>query len=172
MSCALTKGFTLGCKDGIGGIKEIYLTEFSNKATLTETSGVITAFTLSAGKQFWKYELPDNTSSLIETINTNLQNGTTFYSQVVNFILNKLQTAIRNEMKLVAQARLMIIILDRNGTYWLIGKSIGANLTEGSAVTGLAKGDLTGYNMSVLAEESEPMSEVTAGLMATLILPA
>ena len=172
MTCALTKGFTLDCRDSNGGIKKIYVTEHSNKNTLTETSGVITAFTLNTGKQFWTYELPDNTAQLTENIQANTQNGTVVYSQELQLVLHKLQTSVRNELKLLAQNRLMIIVLDTNGVYWLLGKTTGGWLTGGSSVSGQAKADMSGYNMTFIAEEPEPMTEVSSGLISTLTAPA
>jgi hypothetical protein len=172
MTCALTKGFTLACRDAMGGVKEIYITEFANKATLTETSGVITTFTLDSTKQFWTYEIPESTGQLTETINANTQNGTVFYSQELPIVLHKLQSAIRNELKLLAQNKMMVIVKDANDTYWLLGKTIGAWLTGGTSVTGTAKGDASAYNMTFMAEEPEPMTEVTSGLIATLTAPA
>jgi hypothetical protein len=172
MACALTKGFTLGCRDALGGVKEIYVTEFANKATLSETSGVVTTFTLDSGKQFWTYEIPDNTAQVTETVNANTQNGTVFYSQELPLVLHKLQTAIRNELKLLAQNRIMVIVKDANDTYWLLGKTIGAWLTGGTSVTGVGKADASAYNITLMAEEPEPMTEVNSDLIATLTAPA
>jgi hypothetical protein len=57
MACLLTSGYTLDCADSVGGIKKIYITELANKGSITAASGIITAFTLSAGKKFFTYEL-------------------------------------------------------------------------------------------------------------------
>ena len=61
MSCALTSGFTLPCRDGVGGVKTIYITELANFASATIASGVVTALTLDTGKKFWTYELTEET---------------------------------------------------------------------------------------------------------------
>ncbi len=45
MSCALTQGYTLDCRDSLGGIVEVYFTEAANVTASTEASGVITALT-------------------------------------------------------------------------------------------------------------------------------
>ena len=43
MACALTSGRALDCRDSVGGIKRLLITELANKATLTTTSGAISA---------------------------------------------------------------------------------------------------------------------------------
>ena len=172
MACALTQGYTLDCADSVGGIKKIYVTELANKSTLTAASGVITAFTLSTGKQFWTYELQKETSNLVENITRNEANGTTFYEQVLQFTIRKMAASLRNEIKLLAQNRVMIIVLDRNGKYWLVGESNGAEMTNSTGATGTAFGDFNGYTLNFRALEEAPMQEVTSGLISTLTSPA
>ena len=58
MSCALTSGYSLDCKDSSGGITEVYFIEKANVSSVATASGVVTALTKAAGKRFWKYELP------------------------------------------------------------------------------------------------------------------
>lgn len=172
MSCALTQGYTLDCRDNVGGIKEIYITELGNKATLTAASGVITAFTLSSGKQFFKYELEKETAELTENFQTNDVNGTVFYEQDIMLPIRKLQASTRNEIKLLAQNRLMIIVKDRNGKYWLLGENNGCELQPSTGKTGKAMGDFNGYELTFKGKEEDPMQEVSSGLIATLSAPA
>ena len=40
MSCALTTGFTLDCRNSNGGIEAVYFTELENKNALTASSDV------------------------------------------------------------------------------------------------------------------------------------
>jgi len=172
MACALTSGYTLYCADSVGGIKKKYYTELANKSTLTSASGVITAFTLSTGKQFFTYELQKETSNVVENITRNEANGTTFYEQVLQFTVRKLQASLRNEIKLLAQNRVMIIALDRNGKYWLLGECNGCEMTNSTAGTCTAMGDFNGYTLNFRGTEEAPMQEVSSGLISTLTAPA
>ena len=54
MACTIIQGETIDCRDSVGGIKEIYLTEFANvpQGNITATSGTITAMTCSSTKNF------------------------------------------------------------------------------------------------------------------------
>ena len=172
MACALTSGRALDCRDSVGGIKRLLITELANKATLTTTSGAISAFTLSTGKQFWSYEQVRETSNFSEAIQASVENGTLAYETTLTAIFNKGETSTRNQIRLLAQNRLMIIAEDRNGKYWLIGEANGAELTAGSYASGTAMGDRNGYELTFVAKEAEPMKEAASGLIATLLAPA
>ena len=75
MPCALTQGYTLDCKESIGGIKAVWFIPFADVTTITEASGVVTTITKSASKVFYKYQLVKQTSSLTENITASVENG-------------------------------------------------------------------------------------------------
>jgi len=171
MACILTSGRTLACRDAIGGIKKIYITELENKNVLTASAGTISAFTLLTGKQFWSYDLIKETAEYDQKIVTSTENGTVFYETELKIMLHKTSVATRNELKLIAQNRLMVIILDRNGDYWLMGEVNGADLMPSSAKSGKAFGDFNGYELVLSAKETDLMQIVTSSLIPSLIVP-
>lgn len=171
MACAIISGRTLDCRDSVGGIKDIYWTELANKATLTETSGAITAFTLSTGKQFWKYEMVKETANEEETIANSEENGTLYFDQALNIIFNKQETATRNQILLAAKNQLLVIVTDRNGKHWLLGRNNGMVL-GGKGMTGKAMADRNGYELSFIGKEELPKCELSDAILATLIVPA
>lgn len=172
MACNLTQGFTLDCRDSVGGIKEIYLANLDDKATLSSTNdGVIDTFTLSTGEQFYTYELRKQTSSFTENITSSDENGTLFYEQEATIQLSKMESEKRNELYEVGKSRVMMIVLDRNGKYWLLGEEQGLTL-GGSGETGTAMGDLNGYSLTFTGQERVPAKEVEESLIDTLTAPA
>jgi hypothetical protein len=160
MACPLTQGFILDCKESLGGVKSVRFVEFDN-ATATYAPGVAT-LTMATGKKFWKYAQVRETSSLTETITANVQNGTIFYQQELTVILNKLAAATRNEILLLAKNRLMAIVEDMNGNFWLLGAKNGLDITSGNSATGTASGDRNGYSLTFQAMEADPMWSVLA----------
>ena len=99
MACELTTGFTLDCKDGVGGVKKIVLVDKANVTSFTlDASQVVTAIVGPVSGDLFTYELPTQTASLEETINFNRDNGTVFYTQTVNVMLHKLSSAKRLEI--------------------------------------------------------------------------
>lgn len=153
MPCALTQGYTLDCRDSLGGIVEVYFTEAANVSSTTEASGVITALTKAAGKRFWKYQLVKDTSMFNQTLNASVQNGTVFYAQELQIVLNKMQTNTRNELLLLAQNSLVAVVKDSNGLYWYLGKTRGIDLTANAASTGTAQGDRSGFTLTFTGSE-------------------
>jgi len=166
MACALTQGFVLDCKESLGGVKSVRFVEFDN-ASMTYAAGVAT-ITMDAGKKFWLYSQVRETSSLTETITANVQNGTIFYQQEVVIVLNKLAAATRNEILLLAKNRLLAIVEDMNGNYWLLGAKNGLDITSGNSATGTASGDRNGYTLTFQAMEADPMWSVAAGTIAAI----
>jgi hypothetical protein len=168
MACALTSGYTLDCKDSAGGVIEFYFIEKGNLSSVATASGVVTGITKVASKRFWKYEIPKETGSVNETITGNTQNGTVFYAQELKLIVNKLNTTVRNEIKLLAQNTLIAVAKDANGRYWMLGKDRGLDLNTGTSGTGTAFGDRSGYDLTFTGSEAEPMIEVASGIAAAL----
>jgi hypothetical protein len=165
MACNLTQGFPIDCKDNVGGVKAVFIANKDNIATITEAAGVITGITMDAATFFYKYDQIKETSNFAETITTNVQNGTVFYAQSVEVILNKLQTNTRNEILLLAQATSCIIVQDNNNKYWLLGKQNGLDLTGGGSATGTAYGDRNGYTLTFTGSEQQLGTEVQASVM-------
>jgi len=177
MACALTTGFTLDCREGIGGLKEVYIIEKANVTTVTESSGMVTAITKATGKRFWKYQLVRETANAVETITGNEQNGTIYYDQTVNIVLNKRQASVRNEIMLLAKNFLMIVGVENQESSsgvnraFLYGRTQGLQLLSGTAETGTAWGDRNGYTLPFNGKEAEMAPEVDAATVATLETP-
>lgn len=168
MACALTQGYTLDCRESLGGIKAVWLIAHGNVSSVTEASGIVSAITKAAGKVFYKYELVKNTGTLTETITASVENGTVFYAQELSIVLNKLQTNTRNEILLLAKNTLMAVIQDANDTYWLLGRVAGLDVTGGTSATGTAQGDRSGYSLTFTGGEKELAPSVASGIIAGL----
>ena len=168
MPCVLTQGYTLDCKDSIGGIKAAWFIATGDVSAVTEASGVVTAITKAAGKVFYKYNLVKNSGTLAENVNASVQNGTVFYAQELTIILNKMQANTRNEILLLAKNNLITIVQDGNDKYWLLGKTNGLDMTGGGSASGTAQGDRNGYTLTFSGGEAALAPEVTSGIIAGL----
>lgn len=168
MPCALTQGYTLDCRDSLGGITEVYFIASSDVTSTTEASGVITALVKATGKRFYKYELTKGTSMFTENVASNVQNGTLFFTPELTIILNKLQANTRNEILLLAKNTLMAVVQDANDKYWLVGRYTGLDVTGGTAATGTAQGDRSGYSLTFTGGEKELAPEVSSSIIAGL----
>lgn len=171
MACALTQGYSLDCKDSAGGVKNVWIANFSNVSGVTAANGIITAIAKANNGRFWKYEQYRGTSEAFEDITGSPENGTVFYAQTVNIALRKMQASIRNEIKLLAAALTVMVVQDKNDKYWYFGETHGMDLNTGKISTGKALGDKNGYDLTFTGEEPSPAQEVSSSVIATLTTP-
>tara|TARA_B110000285_G_scaffold96546_1_gene110198 strand:+ start:1216 stop:1728 length:513 start_codon:yes stop_codon:yes gene_type:complete len=167
MSCILANGIALGCKDSLGGIKEVYIGSTNATTVFTyDADDVITGAT--AAPNFFTFEQRNEQGEFVQTGQHSVENGTNFWEQSVSLIFTKNDAEDRNTLMLLAQSTLMIIVLDQNGKYWVVGESNGADLTASTQSAGKAYGDLNGTTVSFMGKESSPAREMDSVTFATL----
>ena len=169
MSCNLTAGIRLGCRDNAGGVANAWITDFTNIASITKTSSTgatnDTITSISGSGTYYAFELIRTSSQFTETINPSLPNGTVFYTQDLVTYFAKLSQDKRNILKTLAQSpKLSVVIEDNNGNYFLLGEVYGMTVSAGSSVTGKALGDPQGYNITFQSFEQSPMNELSGTL--------
>jgi hypothetical protein len=179
MACALTTGFTLDCKDAIGGIKSI---RFATKAdydalTATVASGEVTAIG-SVSAVFYKYELRRETSSFNDDPQADQATGSLHYKPSISMVMNKLDTAKRKEVQLLAKNRLVAIVETQipddsngDGDFWVLGHANGLDMTPSIGGSGTAPGDRNGYELSFEGMEPDPVMRINpaSGTVDTLL---
>jgi hypothetical protein len=167
MSCNLTAGIRLGCRDNSGGVANAWLTDYTNIASITKNSGD-TITSISGSGTYFAFELIRTSSSFTETVNPSLPNGTIFYTQDLITYFAKLSQDKRNILKTLGQSpKLSVVVEDNNGNYFLLGEVYGMTVSAGSSVTGKALGDPNGYNITFQAFEQNPMNQL-AGTLASV----
>lgn len=155
MSCLLTKGFTLGCKDVLGGIKDFYLgnlSDFATGITFDVTTGKIDGLPTAT---LYRYQLARNSSSFTEAATLDEVNGTAFWLQTLTANVRTLSQEKRNELENAARANPIVFVRDVNNNIFVMGRQLGSTFAW-TGQTGQAKGDLNGYAINATAEEGEP----------------
>ena len=172
-TCDITSGFTLGCRDNSGGIKNLYILSGSITTVDTVSEGLISGITGSG--EFFQFELFRQTSDFSEAISATPENGTVFYEQTVNAVFFKLQSSTRNQVRVLAKNPDLKVIVETNngsvdgvGKYWLLGQENGMQLLSGTGATGTAFGDLNGYSLTFTGQEPEPASEISGSLAGVM----
>ena len=174
MSCFISSGVALGCSDGIGGIKKIYVLG-STGATASVTGVTYSGASVSApitgitGDGTWySFELKRNTSSLAQNTTKNFENGTIYWEQVLTAVLFKYDQDKRNILlELGLNDKLKVVAIDQNDTQYYLGQVNGMYLSGGSAATGTAFGDRNGFELVLTGQEAKPAS-VVDGDLATI----
>lgn len=168
MACAFTQGYTRDCADSYGGVNTIYVMEYDNATNITASAGVVTGITKATGKVFRKYELVAHTAEGDEAMTHSREMGTNENKQTLKFPINKMTVAVRNELMLMRQQRMLFVLIDENGLGWLYGKDYGLTLATAAAKTGVKLADRNGYELVFEGEEKELAYNVDSSTIATL----
>ena len=173
MSCNLTSGYSIGCRDSVGGIKSVYLIEFDNVSGITQSAGTATAIAKANNARFWKYNLQKATSEWMEEYQDNMENGTSFQKQTLSLVLNGMTAATSQEIKLLSQNRLIAVVETQEPTpkYWLLGETNGLMREGGKSGSGKAFADRSGYELTFTSEQSLMAIQVASNAIAGLIVP-
>jgi len=163
MACNISLGYNEPCKDSIAGLTAVYFMNYNTGSFTLNATDVVTAF--PSASTVYKYELK-GTNGYVETVNTSRDNGTTFFSQVLSLQLKKLTAEATKELKLLAYGRPKIVVADRNGNAFLVGRLEGADMTAGTITTGVAYGDLSGYTMEFTGQEQLPANFISGSTLA------
>jgi len=176
MACAITHGRLEGCKDSLGGLKNIYFIneDIASNYIYKETAPgsnvyiVDTDFSESIDyvnfvQNLYKYELKSNENVYDQEIVSSRENGTTFFRQTLTIKLKKQDAATHQQVKLLAYAKPRILVETNEGDFFLVGLFRGADLTAGSINSGGSLGDFSGYSLTFVAEELLPSQFVYLG---------
>lgn len=163
MSCNLSAGRAVNCKDVVGGIQKVFFVDFGGLGDITYTADEITdaSGTFSA----YEYDLKGG-SSLEQTITSSRETGTTFFEQVLTLNLTKLSKEDNVQIKLLAYGRPQVAVVDNNGNAFMMGVEFGAEVTGGTVATGTAMGDLSGYTLTLTAQEKLPANFIAGATLA------
>jgi hypothetical protein len=157
MACQIAAGRLEPCKDVVGGLQAVYLSNFDafsfDQITFGGTDGEVSA--IAGTPETFKYELR-GTSDFNETITSSRENGTTFYEQVLTLNLKKLTPKSHKEIKFIATNRPKVFVEDNNGNIFLAGAEFGMDLTAGNITRGAAMGDSSGYTLTLTGMERQP----------------
>ena len=167
MSCYISQGIALGCSDGIGGIKKMYIVGGGGSVTgyTYDADGAITGATSTSGTTIYGFELKRQTSGLVQNVQKNFANGSIYFEQVLSAVFYKYDQEKRNEVKILSQNdNLQIIAVDQNDVQYLVGQVNGCYLSGGSANSGVAFADGNKFMLEFKGEEFEPANTIVGEL--------
>ncbi len=171
MSCSLTQDYVQDCQDYFGGVKTVYLIEFSNITAYTVTAGVVSAITKATGKFFRKYDIQAHTAEGDDAGTVKPETGTRSVKQSVKFPINGMSVTTRNEIELLAKNRLIFVLVDEMGVGWYYGADYGLRLLTYGAKTGKVLADQNGYQLNFEGEEKYLAYKVDSTIVSALQTP-
>ncbi len=172
MACTvITKGRGLDCSRSLGGVKNVYFGVYDEFDAPTDGTGIVVASgevtdIEMPDNNLYRYSLPKGTASVTETINGSTEAGTIYYTPSVTIQLNKLTKEDQNELKALAQSKLVVFaelnqrLASGHNVILALGVKNGMHLNAGTNASGAAWADRNGYEWTLDGMEQEPMSLV------------
>ncbi len=115
MPCNITTGRTIDCKNQLGGIRKVYIQNYADVPALTgfaATGNTITVVTSGTGLTVYEYDLRPELSNFEISINTDINNGTYYYSQKLTIVLQHPSATDILEVQNLTYGRPNIWVLD------------------------------------------------------------
>ena len=155
MSCNTYENI-VDCTMSIGGVSKVYIFPFGSVYDYSYTDdnlSKITDFkitTLAA-------ELKVKGSSTLEEV---LERGSNdVYTHNLSLTVQKLEWEKRAELVKLIRGKLTIIVKDRNGKCWIIGKNSPVKLADFNQTTDSRAGESV-YNLSIVGSDKEAVKEI------------
>lgn len=164
-------GIELGCKDNMGGIKQVWLVDESDvtEVTLNEDNTEIATIVLASDAKFKSYRFRKGTANMVSTATSDEANGTFSVQSDVVLQFNKMETAKRTEIMAMCLGNMKGIVLDNNGKYWFLGKDQAISASAASGETGTAFGDFGGYKVTLTDNSKEMPYEIPTSVAEGLL---
>ena len=140
----------------MAGIKAVYFSTEDMGAITYDVTDTDVITTFAGTPEFFKYELKGSTNTYTETITKDANNGTAFFAQALAVTFPILTKEMHKELKLLVWSSPTVIVEDFNDNFLVMGLISGADANGGTIVTGGARGDLSGYTLTMAAEEQTP----------------
>lgn len=168
MSCVISSGYTLGCRDNTGGLEYIAISSHSSATTYTfGTASIITGISPTAS--FHKFEQFTEQGSATQEGGFDNAAGTNFTTQTITITLEKMDAATRAQYVALTQARVRVVVKTQTGRYFLFGLKNGGRASAATSGPGQAMGDLVGYTLTFEFKEPEPAHEILEAFAETII---
>ena len=164
MSCDITGGRTEPCKDSVGGLKNIYIINYSATLLSGATVDANDQITdLASAVVAYKFELK-GANTFDEANENSRDNGTSFWTGTGTIVLKKQDLTTQKEFKLLSYGRPQILIEDYNGNFRLAGAENGCEVSVNTA-SGAGMGDLNGYTLTFTSTESAMANFVDSAIV-------
>ena len=153
---------------GVGGIDYALICNYDDVSTSIDASTGLVTMDPSTSTAWTKFVPRKESSNFTETMTGTPASGISSYNQVLTLVFAYNQTTKRNQLKIMGQSEVKAVVVDRNGSAWLLGSRNGLDLTSGTLTSGTANADMNGMTVVLSGNESEPMASVPSDILAAI----
>jgi len=172
MGCLLNAGVTKDCAHAFGGLKEVYIGNFSEVESMTyDAEGQVTGITMtSTGATFYDFEFVKDTAQALEEL---VENGASSYiNQTINLQLNGITQAKKEVLDTLSLATVCVIVKKTDDVYWVFGEptqSAGLEATALTIDTGTAQSDVQSASVTLVGASLRYSSTATDTAVESVI---
>ena len=171
MSCLLTSGYSIACREQ-AGVQKVFIGTWNDTA-LGEQYGSdgLTIGTFSgATVSFYTFQQTIETANYTSAAEINNENNAIQYAQTLEITLTNLTASLVNQIKILGQGVWRIILLDKNGMYWLMGLNGPVQVSAIASGLGKAGTDLNGATLTFTSKEVQPLVAVAPSAALSVIV--
>lgn len=156
MSCEVTRGRRIPCKDGAAGLVAVYVLNRTPEFKVTYDGTLVSDIQLldNSPVTLYKLELDNTGNTFDEPLPADRNNGTLYAEQTLTLALQTLQDADLEDFYQMARGRPAMLVQYRNGKVRLAGVERGMD-TQWTNVSGGDLGDFQGNNLVMTANENK-----------------
>lgn len=156
------------CTTSQGGNEVFYPYNFIADA-FTVVDGVATAMD-AALTTAYQYTIEGDGNTFTDSLAADFKTGTSVYTQTLVMQLKQVESATSLELERAAQGNISGILKDRNGVYHWVGHENSFNVTRTvEAVSGGARTDFNGYNVTFVAENKAKAPTLDTATVAAFL---
>lgn len=149
--CGITSGRTEVCNNSIGGLKAVYLFNFTHyKSYLMSFNGA--NLTSYPSTTIYKYELLNDANTFSQDLQESEEGNS--YNQSLSITLKGVKDK-RNEIFALLGQTIGIITESRLGHFNILGLENGCKVNKINETTGGARADFSGFKIEIEAKEKE-----------------
>jgi hypothetical protein len=161
LNCNINTGWTAPCF-GAAGARELYVGNFVEGITYTTgTNSIITGFT-GGTVSYYKIQQDAGDIEVLYTPQVDKNNGSIGYLHSASIRIKDTSSESRALIQTLTKARLSILVVDKRGRVWLLGKEEGMRFESGEGGLGRELTDMNGANLTFTSGESQLPQEATS----------
>jgi len=153
MSCLITAGYAADCSNAVGGIKEIYISDYYDVIGDAGTTMTSNNITVVPATTVYPYVFRPENAGLDIAVSTDATNGVTFDEQTLTLRFNNFTLAALDLFRQIAYARPIVFALDRQEQMWLLGGRNGMQVQDMRGSAGKMFADGNGFDITLIGRE-------------------
>lgn len=181
-TCTLIDGIDQSfCDQTIGGVEVVYIANKALVSSIIKGAGspslpelVTTLTTVNAlnvsAPAFFEYFPNDVSSTWTDTGAPLASNSGTFYTPSVTMVFGSNDATKVNTIKLLGQNKLVAIVKENSGKYFLLGGDLGLKLTSAVYTPGTAYADARAWTVTLAGGSAHPSPEVDDSVITSSII--